>query len=596
MRFNLDKFYQFLNFLQIDTKERGRIRLGKHLHGSQTYLYQQIALGLAEDIHFFVVLKGRQAMITTAMEGLDLYWLFKYPGLQGTLVTDTDENKAKCRSEISLFMESLPPEWQIPAVTHNRTLLELENHTRLFYQTAGTRGSKFLGQGKGINFCHGTETGSWGSDEGVMSLMASFAQTHPNRLFVFESTAHGFNYFHEMWEAAKKAKAQKAVFIGWWRNEMFQIPVTSPLYDAYWDGKVTGEEKEWVRDVKKLYGVDITSRQLAWWRQMAAEQFPDPDIQFQNYPPTEHHAFIKTGMLFFSNSSLTDATKRAKRAPHENFRFQFGATFADTKLVQATERMAQLTIWERPDPSGVYAIGADPAYGSSVWADRFAIQVFRCYADGMDQVAEFATANVESYQFAWALAALCGMYKHARLNLEMNSCGGAVYNEMKNLKRQIVAMPYTDPVRDAVYDVVNHMRFFMWQSDDNISGPTNSIGWLTNARNKESMLCSMRDMFELRRLNIFSEELLNEMATIERVDGEIAADGRNKDDRVMAAGLAVACYVKKVMPMLISQRLTREEAKKRQEIGINPPAQALQVNVDRYLTRVGLDGIMRKKG
>ena len=51
-----------------------------------------------------------------------------------------------------------------------------------------------------------------------------------------------------------------------------------------------------------------------------------------------------------------------------------------------------------PDNEGV---GADPAYGSSDWADRFCIQVYRCYADGLDRVAEFATSELNTYQFAW---------------------------------------------------------------------------------------------------------------------------------------------------------------------------------------------------
>ena len=589
MQFNLKRFYGFCHYLSIDTKEQGRISLAHaNMKGTQLAFYNEVAKGLSEDIHHFIVLKCRQAMITTAMEAIDLYWLFKYPGLQGTLVGDSDGNTNKCRSDITLFMKSLPNKWRVGVTTHNRNILELGNQSRLFYQTAGTRGSKFLGQSKGINFCHSTETGSYGSGEGVMSLEASFAADHPNRLYVFESTAHGFNYFEEMWQMAKRAKAQRAVFIGWWLNEQYQLPVGSPLFDAYWDGKINGEEGEWVEDVYKLYGHRITPPQIAWWRFMAAEKFPDMDIQQQNYPCTEYYAFIKTGNLFFSTASLTDAMRLAKQSPGENYRFTFGATFADTKMVQATERMAQLTIWEMPCAEGVYAVGADPAYGSSDYADRFAIQVFRCYADGLDQVAEFASSSVESYQYAWIIAVLCGMYRHSRLNLEMNSCGGAVYNELKNLKRQIQSMSAGEE-KAALFDAVGHMRYYMWQQDDTISGASNTIGWMTNARNKDSMLSSFKDLFELKRFTARSVELLNEMGSVQREDGEIKAEGRGKDDRVMAAGLAVACYVKKILPRLYSQKLTRAEAKRRIEVGINPPAQALQKNVDNYLARIGLN-------
>jgi hypothetical protein len=33
------------------------------------------------------------------------------------------------------------------------------------------------------------------------------------------------------------------------------MPADSNIYKVYWDGKLTGEEKEWVKDIKKLYGV-----------------------------------------------------------------------------------------------------------------------------------------------------------------------------------------------------------------------------------------------------------------------------------------------------------------------------------------------------
>jgi hypothetical protein len=87
-----------------------------------------------------------------------------------------------------------------------------------------------------------------------------------------------------------------------------------------------------------------------------------------------------------------------------------------------------------------YVIGADPAYGSSDWADRFCIQVYRVYADGLEQVATFATSELNTYQFAWVIAHLAGAYKNSTLNLEVNGPGQAVINELRNLKRQAAAM------------------------------------------------------------------------------------------------------------------------------------------------------------
>jgi hypothetical protein len=87
MKFNLKQFYDFCSQLKIETKEEGLKKMD-HLLGTQTYVMEEIASGLAEDKHFFVILKGRQLGITTISLALDLYWHFINNGLQGTLTTE----------------------------------------------------------------------------------------------------------------------------------------------------------------------------------------------------------------------------------------------------------------------------------------------------------------------------------------------------------------------------------------------------------------------------------------------------------------------------------------------------------------------------
>jgi hypothetical protein len=107
MNFNKDLFYKFCSELKIETKEQG-LRKMNNLLGTQTYVMDEIAKGLEDDIHFFVILKGRQLGITTISLALDLYWHFTHPGLQGTLTTDTEENRDMFRSTLAMYMEGLP--------------------------------------------------------------------------------------------------------------------------------------------------------------------------------------------------------------------------------------------------------------------------------------------------------------------------------------------------------------------------------------------------------------------------------------------------------------------------------------------------------
>jgi hypothetical protein len=585
MKFNLQEFYKFCSELKIETKEKGLIKMGKLL-GTQTYVMDEIQKGLSEDIHFFVVLKGRQLGITTISLALDLYWHFKNPGLNGTLTTDTEENRDMFRSTLAMYMEGLPKEYRIPVLAHNRNQLALRNRSRLFYQVAGLRAKGSLGRGKGITFLHGTETSSWGDEEGLASLLASLAETNPNRFYIFESTARGFNMFHDMYVTAKRARTQRAIFCGWWRNEYYAADPESDIYKVYWDGKLTGEEKEWVKDIKKLYNVDINSRQMAWWRWKMIEGIKDDSLMYQEFPPTEDYAFVMTGSSFFSNARNTDAYKIAKKISYDCYRYSMGANFQDTEVLQSTERLATLKVWEEPIDTAYYVIGADPAYGSSDWADRFCIQVFRCYADGLEQVAEFATSEMNTYQFAWVIAHLAGAYKNSTLNLEVNGPGQAVINELRNLKRMASSMG--GAMGKDLMNVYGSMQNYIWRRNDTMGGMSNSIGWLTTSSSKERMLSYMKDYFERQMMGIYSLDLLEEMKTIVRDGASIEASGRNKDDRVIAAALAAAAFAEQLQPRLIAQKLTKSVSRGQDES--TPEQIAVGRNVSNYLKNIGIYG------
>ena len=590
---DLQEFYRFCNTLKIDTKEQGEIYLGKNLLGTQTYVINQIAEGLENGIHDFITLKCRQIGISTASLALDLYWIFKYKAMSGALITHDEPARDKFRVTIDMYYDGLPEAFKRRRITNNRNGMLFSNKSSLSFRVAGTRstGGGALGRSASFPFLHATEMSSWGDPEGFKSLVGSLAETNPLRLYHWESTARGFNHFNDFWEDGKKSITKKCIFVSFWANQFYRAQRHSDMWKAYWGfkGRLTTQEREWVREVKSLYDVDIDDTQMAWWRWKLAEGIGDEQTMMQEFPPTENHAFIATGSQFFTAQSISEGYKEERRhARPDHYRVQIGTHFSDTVLLKTPEKLATLRVWEAPVKHGVYVLGADPAYGSSEWADRFCCSVWRCYADRVVQVAEFVDPDIATYSFAWVLAYLAGAYEPCLVNLEINGPGQGVLSELQNMRRAMRGSGLTDANdRDArtIFAVTKNISSYLYKRLDTFTGP-GAIHTLMGHEMKERMLNTYRDYYERGMVVVKSRGLLDEMKSIERAGGAApAAAGRSKDDRVIAAALAILAWNDQRRTKLMSMNDTYERVSKEEAAGA---PQVVDRMVADYLKKLGI--------
>lgn len=576
---NLPQFWKFCSALRIEDKETGLVPIIPF--NTQKYLVNEIAAGLEEGIHTFTVLKFRQAGATTIGLALDLYWLNKFKGMPGTFVADSDSNREHFRSMLDEYIKSLAGgHWHIGVKSHNRNHLVLDNRSRLTYQVASSRNSR-LGQGKGIAFMHATECASWDNDQGLMSLMASLAEQNPNRFYMFESTAQGYNLWYDICKDAKESVVQKFIFLGWWMHERYRVGRDSAIFRVYWDGKLGADEKKWVRHVKQLYDYDMEPEQIAWWRYQLAEKFHGDEITLmQEMPPTEHDAFQLSGAKFFDGVKVNEALRACRSEKYLSFKYQIGETWAESKIVQTIPRYAELKMWEPPHEGAVYVVAGDPAYGSSEWKDNFCAQVFRAYADGMDQVAEYASTQCSTEAFAWMLCYLAGFYKNSTLILEINGPGQYVWNEMQNLRRNAAGMRSTDG-----RSFIGSIQMFMYRRLDSTTS-SSAFQWKSTHELKIAMLTGFKDNFESNRIRVKSPELCEELVKmVRKEDGDLSADGRGKDDRVIAAGMTSVPWLRNLRTQLAARGLTRELARTTED---KPVIQtAIQTAVSQHLQDIG---------
>jgi len=310
----------------------------------------------------------------------------------------------------------------------------------------------------------------------------------------------------------------------------------------------------------------------------------DENEMFQNYPPTENYAFVMTGSQFFTNNTLSNCMKIARGHAPDTYKLHLTNAFGETEAIPANPKNANLWIWDHPKPYATYCIGADPAWGSSAWADRFCIQVYRAYADGLEQVAELCTADLNTGKFAWALMYLAGAYHQAMINLELNGPGMAVWQEVLSMKR--LGFANATPLDRQISDVISNIYNYLYRRPDSIGGGYN-YHTKSTTQEKERFMGVFKDGFERGLIKVNSVGCLNEMKYVIRHEGELGAPGRGKDDRVIASALAAIAWKDTMQLRLAYMGRTRAAGELSDKTGeeISPIAR----NVRDYLKRIGLD-------
>lgn len=577
----------FLNVTAVNSKETGGgTILGKNIFGSQTRMLDGIFDGLSEGKHDIKILKSRQLGCSTFARAFAIFWLGVHDGLQGALILDTDANKESARREVESMIENLPAHIKFPRVkSKNRYGITLENGSKLNFLSAGNRKSKSgagLGASLGLNFIIASEMCSWQNEDGIEALKPALSKTFPNRLYIWESTARGPGLWQTMWEEALSDDiTQKAIFLGWWSRDDQRLATGSALYRKYAADAPTDNELDRMAKVKELYGVDIDMEQLAWIRsvndpeQSLEEDETEDPRKTQEQPYTAEEAFQITGSTFFSPALLSKLMGKTS-TNFQSYKFHHGTEFMHTAIEKARSlRETQLKIWEEPVSDAVYVIAADPAYGHDPLNNNSAVQVIRCFADKVEQVAEFGDAETPTSQFAWVIAALAGYYavgpngtykNQVEVIIEINGPGESVFKAFKDVKLE-VASPHLrkEATERGIKNIFQNVRNYVYARTDSYTRG-DALMWKTSGQLKEASLERMRDFANQDILLIRSMSLLQEMQKVVR-DGEtIGAPGMQRDDKTIAMAMATRSWEDSLKRRLMSEGKTKQRDEEKRKV------------------------------
>lgn len=531
---------------------------------------------------------------TTACLLFDVFYAGSVPDVQGAIVFDEDGNKEKFRKILGDMMDTLPPSHALKLAKggNNRQGLVFQNGNMLDYLTAGRKkGSGSLGRSRAYNFCHATEVSGYGDPEAFEAFRDTLSNVFPARLYLFESTAAGYNLFYDLWDEAENDDIdKKTIFVSWWRKATYSYARGTALFKRYGWPELSKEEQEASATVERDYGHKISREQWAWYRHRAdpaARQDVDPEaterreIITVEHPHFPEQMFRSTGSPFIPGQYLTPAMARAQKIAFKGYRYHLGDSVMAIRIDQTNFlNRVHLRVWQEPVPGATYIVAGDPAYGLSDDGDGFAAQVVRCYADKVVQVAEFCDRNVTPFQFAWVLLHLCGWYGNCRFIIELNGPGEAVWTELRNLKRQTedgnLAPPRQRPddpspeeleAESGIRNTYALVRQFLFRRSDSLSGGGQAYQMRTSQDAKFTFMTQFADRFMLGEFEVNSIPCLNEMRALKRDGRWIAAEGRAKDDRPLALGLATRAYIDSERQGLISRGETYDVAQARAAAG-----------------------------
>lgn len=601
-------FLQFIDLLRIDSKEVAAIdeRGSKlELWTAQAMFLEQMAEALDRGQFMFYTLKARQEGISTITLALLLFWVAVHPRTIAALVCNTDEVRDAFRNTLTRYHESFPEDFfgaRFAKVRHNETHFTFTNGSRIDYLVAGKNKTNW-GESRGYSVCLCTEVADYGKEAGIRNFIEALAQSNPDRLYMFESTAKGPNHWQAMWYDAEEETTICRIFLGWWAHDLNEIPQRDPRYARFGINPPNGEETELCNEVLERFGHVVTMQQLAWWRWKLATS--DRQSTEQNAPWLPEQAFVLSGYSFFQTRLLQERYEEIMRdhVPFKAYRFVMGNSFWAMKLERIMDAARydeiELKIFQDPIREAQYVIGCDPAFGHSDDSDNHAISVWRCYADRLVQVAEYADHRFETKHCAWILAGLAGAYRSAMVNLELYGPGRVVMNEFDNIRIQIRQEIFNplNTENDWDEDFMAGARWFLYRRIDN-PGPGFVYNFETSTRRKFELFNLFRDCFTSKILTINSVKMLEEMANMVQEKGDIApqAPGRQKDDRPFAGALATFAWNEWFRNALIAAGATYERVTAAEQGHPEGPAAMVDRLVYSYFARAEEAALAAEEG
>ena len=318
-----------------------------------------------------IILKARQLGFSTITEAVIFHEAATRRNVNGLVVAHQDDSTKRLFEMTRRYYENLPDPLKPMTKASNAQEIVFDNpdknearraknpglHSRIRCQTAGGRG---IGRGDTLRMVHLSEFAFWPGEKadtliGILQAVPSERGT----LVVIESTANGYDAFHDLWERAVRGESDfLPMFFPWFEMEEYRKPVPP---GTEWT------EKE--QELAKRFVLD--EQQLAWRRWCIANNCGGDEDKFrQEYPSYPEEAFLTSGRPVFDADALEERLQQ-ELEPVRTGQFTYDqdpANPAKIGRIRWEDRAdGCVKIYEDPVRGRPYVIGGDTAGTGSDW-------------------------------------------------------------------------------------------------------------------------------------------------------------------------------------------------------------------------------------
>lgn len=490
---------------------------------SQIKLWRRIDRAIArKGFARIVVLKARRVMVSMGTAAEFFRRTAFEPGKKALVLAHRDKAALNLFDYYYTFAKNYQPlsngtaSLALPSIVSDTAQrLEFANGASI---AAFTGGNPDATRSFGAQLLHLSELAFMDSAQEMLRAATNVIPLRPGTIIVAESTANGQgNPFEQLYSSAGNGNAiWEQFFFAWWEHpeNWMKLPCEPYVFQS----KLTRNEQ----DLRQKYGLKL--EQLYWRRCKIDELKGDVDGFNQEYPGCPEDAFLASGSPRFQ-LSLVNRHKADVGFSTGNLRSEMIGTRRQFYFDGEREGRGPLRVWEMPIEGREYVIGADPARGIDVSAQKggnkdpdYTVAQVVDLKTGR-QVATYRE-RTEPTPGARYISDLARWFNHAFIVPEANELGF---------------------LQSLLAEYPNELIYRREPGADYMASATlHQMGFLTTSKSKPQLVAALEGTLFDGSIQIVNPHTLEEMARyVRKPNGTTEAAEGNHDDEVIALALAV---------------------------------------------------------